>query len=139
VNTLVAGSVAKAVLRAFVFAAATFPVAGVLPAAPAFAQASREWRSCTGENNASAEQRISSCTAVIQSGRQTPHIPALAFYLRGTAYVQIGQHDRAIQDFDQTLRLDSDLAEVFLARGPPTLSSGGTGTARSRTTTKRSG
>jgi tetratricopeptide (TPR) repeat protein len=48
---------------------------------------------------------ISACTAMIQSGRETRQDLAQAFFFRGIAYFHKGESDRAIQDFDQAIRL----------------------------------
>jgi lipoprotein NlpI len=60
---------------------------------------------------------ITSCTAMIQSGRETPQNLAGAFYSRGRAYVSKGQYDRAIQDLDQAIRLYPNVAQLFSTRG----------------------
>src|SRR5580693_1748094 len=60
---------------------------------------------------------ISGCTAMIQSGRETPENLAVAFYNRGTAYANKGQADRAIEDYDQAIRLNPNFAEAFNNRG----------------------
>jgi tetratricopeptide (TPR) repeat protein len=42
---------------------------------------------------------------------------AKAFHGRGIAYAQLGEFARAIQDFDEALRLKPDRAETFFVRG----------------------
>ena len=60
---------------------------------------------------------IPACTAMIQSGRETQQNLATAFHSRGLAYNRKGQPDRAIEDYDQAIRLNPNLAEAFLNRG----------------------
>jgi tetratricopeptide (TPR) repeat protein len=60
---------------------------------------------------------ISGCTAVIQSGDETPPNLAIALNKRGNAYLDKGQYDRAIQDFDQAIRLNPNYAGAFNNRG----------------------
>ena len=61
--------------------------------------------------------QISGCSAMIQSGHETQQNLAVAFYNRGNAYANKGQPDRAIQDYDQAIRLNPNLAEAFYNRG----------------------
>ncbi len=67
---------------------------------------------CAGPE-VSADQRISSCTNVIQSGRYDAEDLATTFSNRGLAYSAKGDTDRAIQDFDQAIRLDPQGAQAF--------------------------
>ena len=67
---------------------------------------------------------ISGCTAIIQSGKETPENLTNALLNRGDAYGQEGQYDRAIEDFDQAVRLSPNNATAFLARGAGYASSG---------------
>jgi Tfp pilus assembly protein PilF len=60
---------------------------------------------------------ISGCTAVIQSGQQSPENLGVAFRDRGLAYYRKGQYDRAIQDCDDAIRLNPNDAWAFLMRG----------------------
>jgi tetratricopeptide (TPR) repeat protein len=69
-------------------------------------ETSEAWKWCEGRNGASADLVIKSCTTVIQSGRENTENLAVAFYNRGKAYADKGDLDRAIQDFDQAIRLD---------------------------------
>jgi tetratricopeptide (TPR) repeat protein len=60
---------------------------------------------------------ISGCTAVIQSGRETPQNLATAFNNRGVAYASKRQLDRAIQDYDEAIRINPNFADGFYKRG----------------------
>jgi tetratricopeptide (TPR) repeat protein len=68
--------------------------------------------------------RISGCTAMIQSGHETPQNLAVAFSHRGLAYGRKRQYDRAIQDFDQAIRLNPNNAIAFSNRGAAYASKG---------------
>jgi Flp pilus assembly protein TadD len=60
---------------------------------------------------------IGGCTAMIQSGQETQENLDRAFSHRGLAYARKGQHDRAIQDLDQAIRLNPNDAMAFSNRG----------------------
>ena len=53
----------------------------------------------------------------LRPGDQAQSEHAIAFNNRGTAYNDKGQYDRAIQDFDQAIRLDPNYALAFNNRG----------------------
>src|SRR2546429_5742743 len=77
----------------------------------------RSW--CAGPDTAiTPDLRISGCTTLIQSGRETQSILAVAFCNRGNAYQDYkGDYDRAIQDYDQAIRLKPDYPTAFNNRG----------------------
>src|SRR5205085_2424596 len=77
----------------------------------------RSW--CAGPDTAiTPDLRISGCTTLIQSGRETQSILAVAFCNRGNAYQDYkGDYDRAIQDYDQVIRLKPDHFRAFNNRG----------------------
>ena len=89
----------------------------MLLAAPAGAELSKEWRWCTGKDNASIDLVIRSCTSVIRSGREPAEHLATAFYNRATAHRIQGWYDRAIQDYDEAIRLDPEYALAYNDRG----------------------
>ncbi len=60
---------------------------------------------------------IPRCTAIIRSGQETQKNLAQAYYYRGSAYHLKGEHDRAIQDYDQAIRLNPNFPEAFVMRG----------------------
>ena len=88
-------------------------------ASPAGAQdLKQQWAWCLNKDNAfTADQRMAGCTAVIDANRETPENRAIAFRGRGNAYVDKGQPERAIEDYDQALRLAPRAAGVFVNRG----------------------
>ena len=79
----------------------------MLVLAPAAAQISQNWAGCVNQGDAfPADQRISACTSIIQSGRETRRNLAIAYYSRGLAYYDKGDDDRAIADYNEAIRLD---------------------------------
>lgn len=81
---------------------------GVPTAAQSYDQLSK-W--CYGD--ATDDQIIQGCDAVIKSGKGSSADQANAFYNRGRAYSRKGQFDRAIQDYDQAIKLKPDHASAF--------------------------
>jgi len=54
---------------------------------------------------------------MIQSGHEPRQNLAIAFYNRGNSYRSKGQPDRAIEDYDQAIRLNPIYALAFYNRG----------------------
>ena len=75
------------------------------------------WCMTTKADGVSLDLRISGCTTVIQSGKEPKNNLVIAFNNRGTAYSDKGQHDRAIEDYDQAIKLSPKRAIVFFNRG----------------------
>ena len=67
--------------------------------------------------SADLDLSIGGCTAAIRSGRWSGKDLAPAYYNRGNAYSDLGQHQRAIADYDQALRLDSGYVDAYYNRG----------------------
>ena len=66
---------------------------------------------------ASPDLAIGACTAIIQSGQETAKGLAAAFLNRGRGYAGKREYDRAIQDYDQAIRLDQNNAAAFSSLG----------------------
>jgi tetratricopeptide (TPR) repeat protein len=79
--------------------------------------ASAQYENCTGNPGIDWDIQIGSCTAAIQSGRLQGKNLAFAFVNRGNAYSGKGQNDRAIQDYDQAIKLNPNDADTFFDRG----------------------
>jgi lipoprotein NlpI len=60
---------------------------------------------------------IAGCTRIIEDAKQKPKARGVAFYNRGNAYVQKGDHDQAIADFDEALKLEPKNASILNNRG----------------------
>jgi len=57
--------------------------------------------------------KIGGCTAVIRSGEYSGKGLAVAYYNRGIAYRHLNEYRRAIEDYDQALRLDPGDAKAY--------------------------
>jgi tetratricopeptide (TPR) repeat protein len=91
--------------------------AGLLIAGALFAvspAAADDGETCT---NSSADVAIAACTRAIDSGQYTTQNVASLYTRRGNEYAYKGQYDRAIQDFDQAIRLDPQNVVAFYDRG----------------------
>jgi tetratricopeptide (TPR) repeat protein len=89
-------------------------LAGALPGAAEAQSLARQWAWCREDD---VERQIIGCSVVIRSGRDTPERLSFAFANRGRAWSDKGRYDRAIQDLDNAVRLDSNNADAFNYRG----------------------
>jgi tetratricopeptide (TPR) repeat protein len=70
--------------------------------------AADDGETCSGSLR--SDVAIAACTRAIASGQYTSQSAATLYTSRGIAYLGTGQLDRAIQDFDQAMRLDPQFA-----------------------------
>jgi tetratricopeptide (TPR) repeat protein len=68
-------------------------------------------------NGTSLEARISGCTSLIDARQGTTTTLAIAYNNRGNAYTAKSDYDRAIQDFDQSIKLNPAYIKPLNNRG----------------------
>src|SRR6266700_3186561 len=85
----------------------------LLAGAPALAQTPQERGWCEGEDAVTVDQRIDGCSAVIKAARDKGDKLAEAFNNRGVGYRLKGDYDRAIDDYNQAIKLKTDFAPAF--------------------------
>lgn len=71
---------------------------------------------CTAEQN-DFDLAIDNCTAAIESSNLSDQDRAIIFHNRGLAYHNKKNYDRAIEDYDQVIRLAPNDADSFYRRG----------------------
>src|SRR5262245_6466774 len=96
-------------------AAALMLACAVLLPSAARAQGTRDSDACARQSAAPPEHeaRIAACSRVIAASRSQGTRAAAAYHNRGVAYAALGQHERAIQDYDQAIRLNPRNAVAF--------------------------
>src|SRR5580700_1965765 len=96
------------------------PIAAIflLAVLPARAQDSTaDERRCTGQWRATNEERIASCTTLIDSGRYQPVNLAILHDNRGMAFRANGDLTNARSDFDQAIGLNPSYTRAYANRG----------------------
>ncbi len=101
--------------RRFFSVAAAAAVVLSLIAAPAPAQSLNDFK-CTGNPDIPWYEQIAGCTSAIDSGKFPAIGVAAAHNDRGNAYQAKGDLDRAIADYDETIRLAPNIAQAFNGR-----------------------
>jgi len=89
----------------------------VLAGASVSAQTPQERAWCEGEDAVTIDQRIEGCSAVIKAARDRGDKLAETFNNRGIGYRLKGEHDRAIQDYNQAIRINAKFAAAYNNRG----------------------
>ena len=67
--------------------------------------------------NSNGDVQIASCSALIEAGQEAKGDLNLIYARRGMAYLGKKDYDRAIDDFDQSIKLDPSFAALFYLRG----------------------
>jgi len=68
---------------------------------------------CRGKDKPTLDTRIGACTVIIQSGWGSAKERAEIFHIRGTQYFYRADYDRAINDYNQAIKLDPGNSELF--------------------------
>jgi tetratricopeptide (TPR) repeat protein len=91
----------------------------LLPEKWAVAQSSRLSNAdlCNGAEGRSAESQIRGCSALIKSGVNTPKVLAIAYNNRGNGFSGLGEYERAIQDYGESINLDPQDPKPLNNRG----------------------
>lgn len=90
--------------------------AGAVLGAPAAAQ-SPDWRLCASAEPGEADRAIAACSRLLASSTLGAGERAAIHHLRGTVYLNKGDADRAIQDYDEALKLNPARAATLNNRG----------------------
>jgi tetratricopeptide (TPR) repeat protein len=85
------------------------------PQGPSTAGMSPAWVACV--TNLVDQTRIAACTSLIQSGRETRRNIAVAYFNRGVAFDDEGEHQLAIDDYNWVLRAQPNDQETLTNRG----------------------
>ena len=72
---------------------------------------------CNGKGRVSPEARIEGCTALIQTVQGNATALPIAYNNRGNAYIAQRDYDRAIRDFDQSIKLNATYTKPINNRG----------------------
>lgn len=80
---------------------------------PAFAASS----DCVSDDEVEPTVRIAACTRMIEDTTEPADDRQTAYGKRGNALVELGDHDRAMADFDQAISLDPNQARGYNGRG----------------------
>jgi tetratricopeptide (TPR) repeat protein len=71
---------------------------------------------CNGRTDASPDQQIEGCTALLKSADEQ-RVIAVIYSNRGNGYVGKGQYDLALQDYDEAIKADPQYAKAYNNRG----------------------
>ena len=105
-------------LHSIAFATAYALLPGLL-CAPASAESTRlkNVELCNAKDHPSPDAQIAGCTALIESGQETTQTLSIVFNNRGNGYTAKGEYDRAMQDYDQSIKYNRNYATAFNNRG----------------------
>jgi len=82
---------------------------------PAWTQTLKQWK-CTGRPDVAADEQITGCTNAIKSGKLGGKDLAVAFAIRGSAHRARGDLKRAVEDYDQAVKLNPQDADFLPSR-----------------------
>src|SRR5262249_3139145 len=99
-------------------AAGALMIAAALWCGSLHAQTQQQVASCEAKGSPPVDALVvGGCTALIQSGTYAGRDLSTVFIIRATAYQRKGDLDRAIQDYNQAIKLDQGSAIAYYNRG----------------------
>jgi tetratricopeptide (TPR) repeat protein len=98
-------------------AVALTAVSAIVLASTVCAQQSDERRRCFASEGVTPQQKLESCTLLIESAGQSSQTRVAALNSRGNAHLSQRNYDRAIDDYNEAIRLDPAFAIGFNNRG----------------------
>jgi len=93
-------------------------------AGPASAQSQKMINWCIGKNNATPQQMARGCTAIIAAHRTKGAILGNAYLNRGLAYKMMGDHDRALKEYNIAISLAPKSPLCYINRSAVYLETG---------------
>lgn len=76
------------------------------------------WAYCVNDNEVySLDEQIAGCSRIIAAGDDTPVNIAIAYQNRGNGYNRQDNHERAIVDYNEAIRLNPNFANAYYNRG----------------------
>ena len=92
-------------------------IALALVVSPAAAQLQHDIAVCNNDiAGASLDQKIASCTAVVESGRYAGANLGYVYVNRANAYDDKGDHDRALSDYNRSIEVNPNNASAYFNR-----------------------
>jgi lipoprotein NlpI len=89
-------------------------VASFAFAQAAFAESKKDWNGCVPSD---ADRSIAACSKIISRAKDTKTNLAIAYFNRGVGHQNKGEHQDAIADFTQSLKLNASDPATYRSRG----------------------
>ena len=89
-------------------------VAALVLSQAASAESKQDWDDCTSSD---ADVSLAGCSNIIGRAKDTKNNLAIAYFNRGIAYQNKGDHAKAIAEFNQSIKLNASGPAAYRNRG----------------------